>query len=202
MTDDNHLTPSGFDLSSSEHFESDGPECGRTHHIECIHTEEARDHSDGSEEPPQEPVERDGEIHCPVENCQWWVPSGMGYLYASHRLAHIDGRSPFEDHETLPTELFVEAVNHRDGRDEYRGPAEIETFGALTDESAPGEVTVDIWNFDRTEDSDTEDVDEAGRADISLRLTHDAARELGKRLLAGADRAQRIAEKGDISETE
>lgn len=202
MTDDAHRAPDGVDRPSSERFEVDCPDCGRTHHIECTHTDDVRTHAVESDEPPHEPIDRDGEIQCPVENCPWWVPGGMDYLYARHRLAHIDGRSPFEDHETLPTDLAVAAATHRDERGEYHGLADIETFGTLTDESAPDEVTVDIWSVDRAAESDTEDVDGAGRADVSLRLTHEAARELGKRLLADADRAQQIAETSDAPDTE
>jgi hypothetical protein len=193
MTDDDYRGPGGSDQPSSARFAVDCPDCGRTHHIDCRHIDDNRT-SAGSEEPPHEPVERDGKIQCPVATCPWWVPDGMGYLYARHRLAHIDGRSPFEDHETLPTDLSVAAATHHDEQGAYRGPADIETFGTLTDESAPDEVTVDIWSVDRAAESDTEDVDGAGRADVSLRLTHEAARELGKRLLADADRAQQIAE--------
>lgn len=33
-------------------------------------------------------VHRDGRAYCPVEDCDWWVPGGMEYLYASHRAEH------------------------------------------------------------------------------------------------------------------
>ena len=202
MTDNDYRDPDGVDQPSSERFEVDCPDCGRTHYIECRHIVDDRTQSAGSEEPPHEPVERDGKIQCPVATCPWWVPDGMAYLYARHRLAHIDGRSPLEDHETLPTDLSVDVATHRDERGEYRGPATIETFGTLTDESAPDEVTVDVWSVDRAAENDTEDVDGAGRADMSLRLTHEAARELGKRLLADADKAQQLTEKDDALNTE
>lgn len=26
----------------------------------------------------------DGEAHCPVDGCEWWVPEGMEYLYSAH----------------------------------------------------------------------------------------------------------------------
>jgi hypothetical protein len=202
MTDDDYRDPDGVDQPSSERFEVDCPDCGRTHYIACRHIVDDRTQSAGSEEPPHEPVGRDDKIQCPVTNCPWWIPGGMGYLYVRHRLAHIDGWSPFEDHETLPTDLSVAAATHRDERDEYRGPADIETFGTLTDESSPDQVTVDIWSADRAAASATEDVEGAGHADVSLRLTHEAARELGKRLLADADRAQQIAETSDAPDTE
>lgn len=30
------------------------------------------------------------EFHCPVDGCDWWVPSGMEYLYTAHRDEHSD----------------------------------------------------------------------------------------------------------------
>lgn len=29
-------------------------------------------------------IHKDGQAHCPNEDCEWWVPAGMGYLYADH----------------------------------------------------------------------------------------------------------------------
>ena len=26
-----------------------------------------------------------GQAHCPYDECDWWVPVGMEYLYATHR---------------------------------------------------------------------------------------------------------------------
>lgn len=33
---------------------------------------------------------RDGEAHCPVDGCEWWVPEGMEYAYAEHVDEHDD----------------------------------------------------------------------------------------------------------------
>lgn len=33
---------------------------------------------------PEELVHNEGKAHCPTEDCDWWVPEGMEYLYESH----------------------------------------------------------------------------------------------------------------------
>lgn len=30
-------------------------------------------------------IHDDGQAHCPSDECDWWVPAGMEYLYATHR---------------------------------------------------------------------------------------------------------------------
>lgn len=30
----------------------------------------------------------DGEMHCPVHGCDYWVPEGMEYMYPDHRAEH------------------------------------------------------------------------------------------------------------------
>ena len=31
-----------------------------------------------------------GQAHCPYDECDWWVPVGMEYLYATHRREDYD----------------------------------------------------------------------------------------------------------------
>jgi hypothetical protein len=50
--------------------------------------------TDGGVDVPDEPVVEDGEAHCPVEGCDWWVPEGMEYLYEEHRESHDAADSP------------------------------------------------------------------------------------------------------------
>lgn len=30
----------------------------------------------------------DGKAHCPVEDCEWWVPKGMEYMFLDHYTSH------------------------------------------------------------------------------------------------------------------
>ena len=29
-------------------------------------------------------IHDDGQAHCPCDECDWWVPVGMEYLYSTH----------------------------------------------------------------------------------------------------------------------
>lgn len=37
---------------------------------------------------------RDGQLHCPNENCDWWVPDGMGYMFIDHHEETDHGETP------------------------------------------------------------------------------------------------------------
>lgn len=34
--------------------------------------------------PEEELIHDDGRAHCPHDDCDWWVPTGMEYLYLDH----------------------------------------------------------------------------------------------------------------------
>lgn len=127
-----------------------------------------------------------GRFDCPEDGCSWWVPAGMEYLYERHKLRHVEGRSPFEDHATLPGEAWVR-VRRESGMVSglFDGLVELETWGTLTDDADPGEVTVDLWSLETA--GHNED-----RLSAHVQIEHDAARELGERLLAAAEQAEKI----------
>ena len=39
-------------------------------------------------DPETELVHDDGAAYCPNEDCDWWVPAGMEYMYYDHRQEH------------------------------------------------------------------------------------------------------------------
>jgi|AntDeeMinimDraft_5_1070356.scaffolds.fasta_scaffold13252_5 hypothetical protein len=39
-------------------------------------------------DPETELVHDDGAAYCPHEDCDWWVPAGMEYMYYDHRQEH------------------------------------------------------------------------------------------------------------------
>jgi hypothetical protein len=112
-------------------------------------------------------INEDGERRCPAVGCDWWVPSGMEYLYAAHRLQHVD---------VLSGELDA-----RPTTEGYSGPVDIEVWGTLTDTSDPGTVTIDICDSPDDE-----------HASFELRIEQASARELGVRLIEAAGHARDI----------
>lgn len=102
---------------------------------------------------------------CPASDCSWWVPKGMEYLYDAHRLQHV---------RLLSGEMDV-----RPTPEGYSGPIDIEVWGTLTENSAPGTVTIDVWDSPDDE-----------HASVELRIKQAYARELGVRLIEAAGRAR------------
>lgn len=135
-----------------------------------------------------------GRFDCPEEGCSWWVPEGMEYLYERHKLRHVEGRSPFEDHATLPGEARVRVRRESGVTGLFDGLVELEPWGTLTDDADPGEVTVDLWSLETTWHNED-------RLSAHVRLEHDAARELGERLLAAAEQAKKIEDAHHLEDT-
>jgi len=108
-----------------------------------------------------------GERRCPATGCDWWVPSGMEYLYEIHRIQHVA--------------LLSGEMDLRPTSDGYSGPVDIEVWSTPTDTSDPGTVTIDVWDSPDDE-----------HASIELRIRREYARELGIRLIEAAGHARDI----------
>ena len=52
--------------------------------------------SDGGAGGVEDLIHSDGEAHCPNEECDWWVPEGMEYLFDSHD-CHADNDITYEE---------------------------------------------------------------------------------------------------------
>jgi hypothetical protein len=110
-------------------------------------------------------IEDDGKHRCPASGCDWWVPSGMEYLYDAHRIQHV---------QLLSGEMEVSPAPEG-----YSGPVDIEVWGTPTEDTDPGTVTIDVW--DSPDDQ---------HASIELRIKQAYAREFGIRLIEAAGHAR------------